>query len=132
VFEQVFKNIDHELRKDAGCGSELDYGEQSSWILFLKSLEDLERDRAAAASLSGKPYQPILSEQYRWSSWAAPRNSDGQLDHHNALTGEDLCDSSTRNCSPTWQPSSKQPPIALRWSKRLGKSSARSRTGCIF
>lgn len=90
MFEQVFKNIDHELRKDAGCGSELDYGEQSSWILFLKYLEDLERDRAAAASLSGKPYQPILNEPYRWSSWAAPHTADGQLDHHNALTGEDL------------------------------------------
>jgi len=37
VFEQTFKNIDDILRKDAGCTSELDYTEQSSWLLFLKS-----------------------------------------------------------------------------------------------
>ena len=37
-FEQAFKNIDDTLRKDAGCSSELDYIEQTSWILFLKYL----------------------------------------------------------------------------------------------
>ena len=30
MFEQVFKNIDDVLWKDAGCTSELDYTEQSS------------------------------------------------------------------------------------------------------
>lgn len=42
MFEQTFKNIDDILHKDAGCGSELDYVEQTSWILFLKYLDDLE------------------------------------------------------------------------------------------
>ena len=45
MFEQTFKNIDDVLWKDAGCGSELDYVEQSSWVLFLKYLEDLEKER---------------------------------------------------------------------------------------
>ena len=36
MFEQTFKNIDDILHKDAGCTSELDYTEQSSWLLFLK------------------------------------------------------------------------------------------------
>ena len=49
MFEQTFKNIDDILHKDAGCGSELDYVEQTSWVLFLKYLDDLERDRATAA-----------------------------------------------------------------------------------
>lgn len=35
MFEQTFKNIDDVLWKDAGCTSELDYTEQSSWLLFL-------------------------------------------------------------------------------------------------
>ena len=35
VFQQVFKTVDDLLRKDAGCTSELDYAEQSSWLLFL-------------------------------------------------------------------------------------------------
>lgn len=39
MFEQTFENIDNILHKDAGCGSELDYVEQTSWILFLKYLE---------------------------------------------------------------------------------------------
>jgi len=42
MFEQVFKNIDDILHKDAGCSSELDYTEQTSWMLFLKYLDDLE------------------------------------------------------------------------------------------
>ncbi|MEA1911799.1 MAG: type I restriction-modification system subunit M N-terminal domain-containing protein [Spirochaetota bacterium] len=45
MFEQTFKNIDDILHKDAGCGSELDYIEQTSWVLFLKYLDDLEQDR---------------------------------------------------------------------------------------
>jgi type I restriction enzyme M protein len=63
LFEQTFKNIDDVLHKDAGCGSELDYVEQSSWVLFLKYLE---KERESAASLSGKPYEPILRDEYRW------------------------------------------------------------------
>ena len=43
MFEQSFKNIDDILHKDAGCGSELDYVEQTSWVLFLKYLDDLEK-----------------------------------------------------------------------------------------
>ena len=40
-FEQTFKNIDDIFHKDAGCFSELDYTEQSSWMLFLKYLGDI-------------------------------------------------------------------------------------------
>ena len=90
MFEQTFKNIDDILHKDAGCGSELDYIEQTSWILFLKYLDDLEKDKETAAALSGKPYAPLLDSFYRWESWAAPKTADGKIDHKNALTGDDL------------------------------------------
>ena len=40
MFEQAFKNIDDVLWKDAGCTSELDYTEQTSWLLFLKYLAE--------------------------------------------------------------------------------------------
>lgn len=92
MFEQAFKNIDDILHKDAGCGSELDYVEQTSWVLFLKYLEDLEKDKQTAAELAGKTYQPIIEEQYKWHVWAAPKVADGKLDHHKALTGDDLTD----------------------------------------
>jgi type I restriction enzyme M protein len=95
MFEQTFRNIDDILHKDAGCSSELDYVEQTSWILFLKYLDDLEHDRATAAQLTGKSYTPIIDDNYRWTKWAAPKikngNSNFKIDH-NALTGDDLTD----------------------------------------
>ena len=92
MFEQTFKNIDDILHKDAGCGSELDYVEQTSWILFLKYLDDLEKDKADAAALTGKDYAPLISTEYKWEVWAAPKDEKGKLDHHNALGGDDLTD----------------------------------------
>jgi len=90
LFEQTFKNIDDKLWKDAGCSSELDYVEQTSWILFLKYLDDLEKDKQDAAELSGKTYSPIIDKKFKWDVWAAPKNGDGKLDHHKAMTGDDL------------------------------------------
>ncbi len=92
MFEQTFKNIDDKLWKDAGCSSELDYVEQTSWILFLKYLDDLEEDRRDAAELAGKTYAPIIAPEFRWDVWAAPKNGNGKLDHHKAMTGDDLID----------------------------------------
>jgi type I restriction enzyme M protein len=90
MFEQTFKNIDDILHKDAGCSSELDYVEQTSWVLFLKYLDDFEKDRKTAASLSGKTYAPIIKPEYKWGVWAAPKGKDGKLDHNKAQTGDDL------------------------------------------
>jgi len=92
MFEQTFKNIDDILHKDAGCGSELDYVEQTSWILFLKYLDDLEQDKETAAQLTGKIYNPIISPEFQWNRWAAPKDASGKIDHHAALTGDDLKD----------------------------------------
>lgn len=90
MFEQTFKNIDDILHKDAGATSELDYTEQTSWILFLKYLDALEQTRAMTAELEGRTYYYILDEAYRWPTWAAPKTADGKFDHNNALTGDDL------------------------------------------
>ena len=92
MFEQTFKNIDDILHKDAGCGSELDYVEQTSWILFLKYLDDLEKDKKTSAQLSGKAYTEIISTEYKWEVWAVPKGDDGKIDHQKALIGDDLKD----------------------------------------
>jgi type I restriction enzyme M protein len=92
MFEQTFKNVDDILHKDAGCGSELDYVEQTSWILFLKYLDDLEKDKATEAELSGKEYSPFINPEFQWNRWAAPKLPTGELDHHQAQTGDDLND----------------------------------------
>jgi type I restriction enzyme M protein len=90
MFEQTFKNIDDILNKDAGCSSELDYVEQTSWVLFLKYLDDFEKDKKIAAELAGRQYKAIIDKQYRWDEWAMPKGNNGKIDHHAALTGDDL------------------------------------------
>jgi type I restriction enzyme M protein len=90
VFEQTFKNIDDVLHKDAGCTSELDYTEQSSWLLFLKYLDALEDEKASEAKLAGKRYTHIIEKPYRWGTWAAPKAKNGKIDHNKAMTGDDL------------------------------------------
>ena len=60
--------------------------------MFLKYLDDLEKDKATAAELSGKIYHKILAPEFQWSVWAAPKDNEGKLDHHKALTGDDLAD----------------------------------------
>ena len=90
MFEQTFKNIDDILRKEAGCTTELDYTEQTSWLLFLKYLDALENDRAMEAELVGKPYTRIIDAEHAWGTWAAPKKADGTFDHDTALIGDDL------------------------------------------
>src|SRR5579872_6847622 len=92
MFEQAFKNIDDVLWKEAGCTTELDYTEQTSWLLFLKYLDALDQDKADEAALEGKKYAFILDKPYRWEAWAAPTDKHGQIDHNSAKTGDDLRD----------------------------------------
>jgi type I restriction enzyme M protein len=90
LFEQTFKNIDDLLYKDSGADSELDYIGQTSWVMFLRYLDELEQDKTDKAELKGEEYQYILEEEYRWPNWAMPKDADGKLDHHKAMTGPDL------------------------------------------
>ena len=94
-YEQIFKNIDDILWKESGCSNELDYVEQTSWILFLKYLDDLEDARSDEMELQGKEYNRIIKPEYRWNAWACPKTDKGgktESDHKNAMTGDDLTD----------------------------------------
>jgi len=92
MYEAAFRNIDDTLWKDAGCSSELDYIEQTSWVLFLKYMDDYEAEKETAALLNGESYCRIVDGEFRWQEWAAPRRADGKLDYNSALTGDDLRD----------------------------------------
>ena len=100
MFQQAFDAIDTILRHEDGCSTELDYAEQTSWLLFLKYLDDLEREKAMEAELSGKPYDFILGTPYRWETWAAPRNAAGEIDYNRAMVGDDLRDFVERTLFP--------------------------------
>ena len=129
MFEQTFKNIDDILHKDAGCTSELDYTEQSSWLLFLKYLDALEADKATEAELDGKAYSVILDEDHRWETWAAPRTADGKLDHNNLLTGDDLTNFVNRKLFPYLAGFKQRATGPTPSNTRSVRSSARSKTG---
>tara|TARA_B100000965_G_scaffold205634_1_gene171719 strand:+ start:2286 stop:3734 length:1449 start_codon:yes stop_codon:yes gene_type:complete len=92
MFEQTFKNIDQVLRNDDGTDTPIDYIEQTSWVLFLRYLDDMEIEKSQAAQLRGEDYKHIIEKEFRWSTWAMPKNSEGKLDHQIALTGPDLID----------------------------------------
>lgn len=79
-YESTFNAIDNILRQEAGCSNELDYIEQTSWLLFLKYLDDLESDREIEADMEGKEYKRIITGFHRWSTWAAPKTANGELD----------------------------------------------------
>ena len=52
AYESTFNAIDNILRNEAGCSTELDYIEQTSWLLFLKYLDDLEAEREMNALMA--------------------------------------------------------------------------------
>ena len=128
MFEQTFKNIDDILHKDADCTSELDYTEQSSWLLFLKYLDALEDDKASEAELESKRYRFILEAPYRWDAWATPKTADGKIDHNAAMTGDDLRDFVDGRLFPYLPASSSAPAAPTPSNTRSARSSARSRT----
>lgn len=100
-YESTFNAIDNILRNEAGCSNELDYIEQTSWLLFLKYLDDLETEREDEAELEGKPYRRIITGYSRWSQWAAPKDKDGNIDVVNAMTGDELVDYVNQKLFPT-------------------------------
>ena len=89
-YESIFNAIDNILRNEAGCSTELDYIEQTSWLLFLKYLDDLEAEREMNAQMAGKEYRRIITGFLRWTQWAAPKKADGSPDDINCMTGPDL------------------------------------------
>lgn len=90
MFESNFKRIDDILRQEAGTSGATDYVEQTSWVLFLKYLDDLQKNKSIDAKLVGKEYSQILADEYMWENWAAPKGKDGKLDKSKAMSGEDL------------------------------------------
>jgi type I restriction enzyme M protein len=90
MFETTFRNLDDTLHNDAGCSTELDYIEATSWLLFLKYLDDFENDKESAAKLNNDKYIRLISNEFKWTTWAAPKTEDGKIDYNIALTGEDL------------------------------------------
>ena len=71
IFNKIVKCINNELRKDGGS-TEIDYIEQTLWLLFLKYLEDLEFNKKTENESNGKTYNRISDKKYTWVSYVHP------------------------------------------------------------
>ena len=69
------------MRKDKGLNGDLDRLPMLTWIMFLKFLDDMERQRETEALLEGRLFFPAIAPPYRWRDWA--EQDDG-------ITGDDL------------------------------------------
>ena len=63
-------------------------------------MDDLEKDKKTEAKLASKSYKAIISPEYQWETWAVPKGKDEKLDHHKALTGDDLVEFVERKLFP--------------------------------
>jgi type I restriction enzyme M protein len=77
----IIKSARDIMRKDKGLNGDLDRLPMLTWILFLKFLDDSERQREDEATLAGKLFFPAIASPYRWRDWAA--QEDG-------ITGDEL------------------------------------------
>jgi len=77
----LLKSARDLMRKDKGLNGDLDRLPLLTWIMFLKFLDDLERQREDEAKAGGKKFKPAVEAPYRWRDWA--ENSQG-------ITGDEL------------------------------------------
>lgn len=77
----LLKSARDIMRKDKGLNGDLDRLPLLTWIMFLKFLDDLEREREDEASLASEKFRPAIEAPYRWRDWA----SDPQ-----GITGDEL------------------------------------------
>jgi type I restriction enzyme M protein len=77
----LMKSARDIMRKDKGLNGDLDRLPMLTWIMFLKFLDDLERQGEDEATMAGKAFRPAIEAPYRWRDWAA--KSDG-------ITGDEL------------------------------------------
>jgi hypothetical protein len=69
MFEQAFKNIDDVLWKEAGCTTELDYTEQTSWLLVRGSVVSLSRLGRCSKCYRANTGSPLRSERLHEDSY---------------------------------------------------------------
>ena len=61
------------LRRDNNVGGVVQYTEHLAWLLFLKFLDEEEKERLAQAALGeSEHYEPVLQGDLAWDAWAGP------------------------------------------------------------
>ncbi len=79
AIQNIIKNIQDIMRKDAGVDGDAQRLSQLVWLLFLKIFDDKEKEY----ELVDPKYHSPISEELRWRNWAT--NTEG-------ITGDELLD----------------------------------------
>ncbi len=61
-----------DILRRSNCASAIQYVPELTWILFLRILDERERQEADQAAAVGDSYTESLQSPYRWRDWAAP------------------------------------------------------------
>jgi type I restriction enzyme M protein len=77
----IIKSARDTMRRDKGLNGDLDRLPMLTWVMFLKFLDDMEKEREIEAAMAGKRFRPAVEAPYRWRDWAA--REDG-------ITGDEL------------------------------------------
>ena len=77
--QSIIKNIQDEMRKDAGLDGDAQRISQLVWMLFLKIFDDREKQ----LELIDPKYKSPIPEQFRYRNWAIDEEG---------ITGQDLAD----------------------------------------
>lgn len=67
----LIKSARDIMRKDKGLSTDLDRLPLLTWIMFLKFLDDMERQEESKAVMRDERYRPAIEPPYRWRDWAA-------------------------------------------------------------
>ena len=62
--DSIIKSARKIMRKDKGLNGDLDRLPLLTWIMFLKFLDDLERQREDEATLGNKKFKPATEAPY--------------------------------------------------------------------
>lgn len=112
----LIKSARDTMRKDKGLNGDIDRLPMLTWILFLKFLDDLEKQREQEASLEGKRFRPLIETPYRWRDWAGKGIS---------LTGPELLAFINQDEAP--RPDGKRGPGLFAYLKNLQSADGRGR-----
>jgi len=70
----IIKSARDLMRKDKGLNGDLDRLPMLTWVMFLKFLDDMEKEREIEAAMAGKRFRPAIEPPYRWRDWAARKD----------------------------------------------------------
>ncbi|WP_273777652.1 type I restriction-modification system subunit M [Acinetobacter sp. GSS19] len=90
----TIKAIQDTMREDVGVDGDVQRLGQLVWMLFLKVIDDREKEAETLAFFNQETFQSPIPESFRWRNWAA--NDEG-------MTGDELKDFIDNQLFPSLQ-----------------------------